>query len=118
MRKQEPQIYRVMTFEGPRYIHAIEVRPGILMHPDLMWGGQERDWDYSVTWSLSHKDSGRMIVGYVRYPSYAKRAASILARQANHVCEMHWLIMDEDYARLVKKMIAYLEHTDRWPADL
>jgi hypothetical protein len=117
--RKEPQIYRLPTVEGPRYVHALEVRPGILLHPDLSYNGDEPDWDdEGNTWTLTHKDSGMYIADGIVTRGYARKAANVLARIENHVCEWHWMYLNDEWLRVARLIRKKLPMAETWPAEI
>ncbi len=118
--RKEIGLYRVPMEGGAKYIHALEVEPGILMHPDVTpWGdGDEGDWDGLCEWTLTHKDTGRYLVTGIRRRGFARKAARILSRLENHECEYHWLHLNPKYMEMVRKMRKMLVWADAWPKEI
>lgn len=108
--KQEPQICRVPTYVGPRYIRAVEIKPGILLHRDV--SGLH---SFDSTWALTHKETGCFLVNCITRRQYAQRAAGILANLRDHRCERHWLTMDKRYVRQLRQMRDWLPWANEWP---
>lgn len=117
----EPQIYRVVTPEEAMYIRAIEVVPGLLIHPDVIdkpFLYEDDLNDEMCSWSISHKDSGRYIVGSIMEKNLAIRACRKLNALCNADCERHWLTMNEDWVVFARKLRDTLPFTETWPKEL
>lgn len=114
MKRIEPQIFRVPTTEGPRYIRAEEVYPGILVHPVVTTNDRYIEED-ACGWSITHKDSGRNIVANILEKRFALKAARRLNMLCDHNCERHWLYMCDEWIAYVKALREKLEWAEEWP---
>ena len=120
-RKPEEQIYRVVTRDGARYIRAVEVVPGLLVHPDIPasadWDWDENDYKW-YCWTVTHKDTGRALIIGIMERYWAVKAARKLNKLCSADAERHWMLLNKKWVSLVKLLQNELELTGRWPKDL